>query len=733
MTEANSKTSETHEAKHDSSFVKDQSSLFDLARLKELGGYEAGDLLAVDPELYEKFMMHLNRTVKRDVITKNMSFLTCLSAYTSQPLNLFLRGESSIGKTYNIMQVSNYFPQKDVWRLGGLSKRALVHGFGVLVDQNNEEIDFSKKPQKPAKGEYANEYDYREAIKEYKEAQETWLKRLQNSRYLVDLTGKILLFLEPPDFETFMALRPILSHDAYEISYKIVDKTAKGKLQTKHVIIRGWPACVFCSTREKYVQDLATRGFTVTPETTTEKYRNANILTGEKAALPWKFRRDFDFALLEGYIRSFKNKMEELQVLIPYGKQQAEKFPSKFPRTMRDFKHILTLIKVFTQFHFAQRPVLGSRYILASRQDYDFVMGLWEKIRETTETSAPGQIMKFFHEVAEKVAEGQAEFLIQDLVEEWNGRFEEKKSSSAIRKWVDFLCDVGYMTKNPNPKDKRSNVLSIIKPKNSENVGFYLAEFFKLDSFKEWLNDVKKHCVGNNLHIRENLVSHNETSIEDIFQKYFLYTETVPTLYFPHSSRASFDERTEEKTNFQKPTQFPNFKAFNVADVSKLERLTVNIQNKCIECGFSGRVGWQVTLHDGSWGMLCGKCGDRLAEKMRDEKTRDDSPQRKPTGMFQCPICAKFNKPMVFANEEDLKVHMARLHSGSRERALSKLASSDMLHILRDKFREKFVDVEFSNFIVKHGWTRTEADIFFKKLVDDGQLFKTPGGLWLWA
>jgi len=508
-------------------------SLFDLTKLKALGGFIAGDLLAVDPRLYSKFLKHLGRTVRRDDITKNMSLLTCLSAYTSKPLNLFLRGESSIGKTYNIMQVSNYFPQEDVWRLGGLSKRALVHGFGVLVDQHNEEIDLSKKPQKPTKSEYADEYDYREVTKEYKEAQETWVKRLQNSRYLVDLTGKILLFLEPPDFETFMALRPILSHDAREISYKIVDKTAKGKLQTKHVIIRGWPACVFCSTREKYVQDLATRGFTVTPEMTPEKYRNANILTGEKAALPWKFQRDFDFNLLEGYVRSFKNRMEDFQVLIPYAKQLAGKFPSNFPRAMRDFKHVLTLIKVSAQFHFVQRPILiqkiedkEKRYILASRQDYDFVMGLWEKVRETTETSAPGQIMKFFHEVVEKIAERIPNFLIQDLVEEWNSKFQEKKSSSAIRKWVDFLCDIGYLTKKPNPSDKRSNILNVIRQKNSENVGFNLAEFFEFDSFKEWLNDVNQILEKSTVLLKENLVSHNETSVEDLFKKYFLNTNS---------------------------------------------------------------------------------------------------------------------------------------------------------------------------------------------------------------
>jgi len=67
------------------------SSLFNLKELKTLGGFKAGDLLAVDPKLYSKFLRHLSRTVRRDIITKNMVFLTALSAYTPEPINLFLK------------------------------------------------------------------------------------------------------------------------------------------------------------------------------------------------------------------------------------------------------------------------------------------------------------------------------------------------------------------------------------------------------------------------------------------------------------------------------------------------------------------------------------------------------------------------------------------------------------------------------------------------------------------
>ncbi|RLG98292.1 hypothetical protein DRO19_04590, partial [Candidatus Bathyarchaeota archaeon] len=65
-----------------------KSSLFDLEELKDRKGLLAGDLLAVDPKLYAKFLQYITRTVRRDVITKNMVFLTGLSAYTKDPINL---------------------------------------------------------------------------------------------------------------------------------------------------------------------------------------------------------------------------------------------------------------------------------------------------------------------------------------------------------------------------------------------------------------------------------------------------------------------------------------------------------------------------------------------------------------------------------------------------------------------------------------------------------------------
>lgn len=596
--------------------------LFNLPELKKLGGLKAGDFLAVDPQLYQKFMVHLSRTVKRDVVAKNMVFLTSLSAYTPEPINLFLRGESSIGKSYNVVQFLKYFPRDDAWLLGGLSPTALIHQHGVLVDKNGEAILPSEKPDK-------------DALATEKEA---WRQQLKDSRYLIDLRGKILVFLEAPRLETFNMLRPILSHDDFEISYRFTDKSAKGQLRTQHVVIRGWPATIFCSTQEKYVQDLATRGFTVTPETTQEKYRDANILTGSKAAFPWKFKRDFDFMLLEAYIRFLKNNLKAFKIIVPYAREFAKKFPSRFPRSMRDFKHILNLIKVSALFHLAQRPILvrkvkaeiagenqtvqepkeaQEQYVMATKRDYDFVMALWNEIRETTETSAPGHIINFYHEVVKEVAKETPEFTIQDLADKWNEKFEDKKSNDIIGKWVRFLCQVGYLNKKPDPLDKRRNLLTVIREngKSRQYPLSKLSEIFRLDSFKNWLSEANQTSSTNHLTLREKLINEKETFIENIYQKYFLSERDSVDDILLRGLRGDSAEKSVEKTDFQKSGHCRNFQIEDLKAVYWSDKF-YDLHECCI-CGYQKLTSWEAETFKGNRLWICEDC------KLEWEKRRN--------------------------------------------------------------------------------------------------------------
>src|SRR6476646_2677961 len=65
---------------------------------------------------------------------------------------------------------------------------------------------------------------------------------LQNAKKLIDLSHKILVFLDTPRPELFSALMPLLSLEKYEVDYEYVD-THNG-IKTRTNILIGWPAVI---------------------------------------------------------------------------------------------------------------------------------------------------------------------------------------------------------------------------------------------------------------------------------------------------------------------------------------------------------------------------------------------------------------------------------------------------------------------------------------------------------
>jgi len=596
------------------------SSLFDLSQLKT-SGLAAGDIIACDPKLYIKFLRHLSRNVKRDIVAKNMIFLTALSAYTDSPINLFLRGESSTGKSYNVTQTLKYFPKNDVWMLGGLSPTALVHMHGVLVDENGDPIVEVSKPGK-------------DASSEQREAYETYKAKLRNARNLIDLRGKILVFLEAPNIETFNMLRPILSHDVPDLSYKFTDKTGKGQLKTQHVIIRGWPATIFCSTQEKYVQDLATRSFTITPEMTERKYKAANVVSGLKDAFPWLSIEDFDFMLLQGYIEFFKKNCETVKVANPYAAAFAQAFPAKYPRSMRDFPHILTLMKVYAMFHMHQRPVLTrkikhekenvtEKYVLVTMRDYEMVLALWNSIREQTETSAPGHILQFYHMTAVPLTKEKGEWTSAEAVEHWNSASEDKKSDKTILHWLGFLQSIGYVTSWPDPLQRNRKLFKAITKSLPNSSNFEIGKTFTFERLKEWFNELEKSSrnstlststseeVGLEFELTKSLTSNEKLTLEQLYTQHY----TAQNFLFS-TTKFREDLYSQNKADLEK-TSSEVFPIQKLEESGKDTRLSIKAVywsdelygwHPCAVCGQTKLTSWQAETFQGEKVWLCEDC-----------------------------------------------------------------------------------------------------------------------------
>ena len=477
-----------------------ESMLNSTAQIEESEFYkEYGEFLNED--VNEKFLKHFNKTIVRDDIVKRIVFLTALSAYSPNPINLFLKGPSSIGKTYNPVQILKYFPQEDVWFLGGLSPTALIHDYGVLVDEDGNPIDLSEKPKKK---DFKDESEYRAALR-------FWEDRLRNSYYVIDLQNKILLFLEAPHIETYLMLRPLLSHDSFEISYKFTDKTGKGRLKTTHVVLRGWPATIFCTSDVKYIEDLATRGFTVTPEMTVDKYKEATRLAAKMASLPKNDAEDEEFYRLRGFLNLIIERCKKgfNKVLIPYAEKLSEVYPTRVPRDMRDFKRFLTLIQLNALLNRFNRPILeyydGKKYhffILANIRDLEEALNIFQHLEETTKTGISGDIHEFYHKIVVPLCEKEEIVTYEDLTKKYNEVFEDRKSSDTIRKWCKSLSEVGFVDILPHPEDKRRKVITVTGKNSGKNTIPIKEDFFTPEDFKKWFFEVKNNVGKDLIYIR---------------------------------------------------------------------------------------------------------------------------------------------------------------------------------------------------------------------------------------
>ena len=137
--------------------------------------------------------------------------ITMLSAYSNNPINLLINAPSGVGKNYIINKVSSLFPKSDILALAGMTEKALFHRSGILVrkdevtggqyqsiepilsdiqnDISEKESELSQTTDKGQRQEIKN------SIKTIDEKKRELLK---DSKKLIDLSNKIIIFLDTP-------------------------------------------------------------------------------------------------------------------------------------------------------------------------------------------------------------------------------------------------------------------------------------------------------------------------------------------------------------------------------------------------------------------------------------------------------------------------------------------------------------------------------------------------------
>lgn len=321
-------------------------------------------LNGIDQKLYPEVSLQwllsvLSQTIKEDDVCKAITFYCMLSAYThDSQMNASFNAPSSSGKTYITTEVAKYFPDEDKIESSGASPTSFYHTEGIEDEERNAKI--------------------------------------------VSFERKILIFYEQSNPVLQAKLRPILSHDSWEVNYRITNKNKSGKNRTELIILEGFPATVFCSAALRLDEQESSRAVLLSPEPSQAKLRAAIELqhkrgTDEKAYNEWLESQPDRIALKERILAIREEYVEYIK--LPNNDAIKERFYSSFPklkqRHTRDFTHLQQLIKAIALLNLWHRKQPDGS-IVANQADVDQAFGLWEQLAQSQSLGIPPTAIHFY-------------------------------------------------------------------------------------------------------------------------------------------------------------------------------------------------------------------------------------------------------------------------------------------------------------------------------------------------
>jgi hypothetical protein len=329
------------------------------------------------------------------------------------------------------------------------------------------------------------------------------------------LRGKILVFLEPPQHELWNLLKPILSHDSEEIEFPYVDKTDRG-MEPKRVIVKGWPACIFCSARDEsnwpVWPEIQSRFLITSPNMNSTKYYESNILISQRKGLPSLVQQrivisDEEIQLAKSCILLLKEEIKKFMtssstitlsmkksgnnnnnnpVWIPYGQILAEILPSEKGTDTRTTKRIFSLLQIIplAKAHLRHKLIFGPEtLVIASLDDLGEVLHITQNI-----SGMPAYKLKFFKEIflplyrsklEQDKEEGHEEKRIAVTTKELCDYLKENEgkvvtTNNLKKTYLNELLNNGYIDEEDSVIDKRQKIyyqLIEFPPHNKEIQG----------------------------------------------------------------------------------------------------------------------------------------------------------------------------------------------------------------------------------------------------------------------
>jgi hypothetical protein len=351
-----------------STFEDEQDPKFDETLAEKLGVqpediHEARLREMTRPVTLDEVAEILGSTIRHDRVNKLILFLAGILTFTKEDqINILMSGESAGGKSYLALEIASYFPEDVQLIVARASPTAFFHDVGV------------------------------------------WDKEAKVLR--VDLRQKLLILLDQPHYTLLEMLRSLLSHDRPELLHKITDKSKRGELRTKNVVLQGYPTVIFCAAKLTLDEQERTRVFILSPETSQEKIEESLRLAIARVGDREAFRRWASShprrQWLKSRVASIRSQMIR-DVIIEDQESIYERFhkshPCLAPRHQRDLPRILALIKARALLNFNHHERRDDRTTIATREDEDAIFQLYSQIAESNELGLAPQVYDIYESV----------------------------------------------------------------------------------------------------------------------------------------------------------------------------------------------------------------------------------------------------------------------------------------------------------------------------------------------
>lgn len=433
-----------------------------------------------DQDYVEYIINTIKQTVKHEDSLIRQIVYTIISKDTANPMNLAILAPASEGKTYPTTESLQYFPEKDIWKIGSMTPKVIIRQKGVLVNKDNHPIGEEVKDLRD-KIESASDNE-RRSLKDQLE------QLTDGAKMLIDLRGKLWVFFEPPDPQMWDILKPILSHDTIDMEHPYVDKDLRLGITVKQVVTRGWPACIFCSAKNEanwpIWSEIQSRYLITSPNMISQKYEAGNELIAQRC-LPNLMQQSVIITneqtkLTKQCVNYVLEKVKQCNsknpVWIPYGEILAKRLPAEKGSDNRVTKRIFSFLNIvaLTRAHLRDRLQYGEESLVIANLNED----LHEVLHITQNLSGvPPFKLNFFRDVflplfntkrtPTKSSDGKEERNIaltaQELCDYAKSAINKIIAKDNLKRvYLDEFIANGLIDEEPSLIDKRQNYRSLI-------------------------------------------------------------------------------------------------------------------------------------------------------------------------------------------------------------------------------------------------------------------------------